>query len=132
MTETFNIFIEALRQLVWQLAALLPKVIIAILIWVIGKKLLQIGINLIQKVNITKTTIDDKVINFLVKVALPLGKFILILIVLDYLGIGRTIISAFASGLTWMIAIALGLAFGKALEEDADQLVGEIRKHFKK
>jgi hypothetical protein len=57
---------------------------------------------------------------------------ILVLIVLDYLGIGRTVIGAFTNGLTLALAIALGLAFGKALEKDAAELVGKVRRYLKK
>jgi len=55
-----------------------------------------------------------------------------LLVVLDYLGVGRTIIGAVASGLTLMVAIALGLAFGKALEEDAKEIVQQFKKHLGK
>lgn len=132
MTGTLNIFVEAMRELAFQMAALFPKLVFAILIWVIGKYLLNLGVQLIRKIKIKGTELDGQIINFLTKIALPLGKFILILIVLDYLGIGRTVIGAFMNGLTWTIAIALGIAFGSALKEDASQLVSGIKKHIKK
>lgn len=127
-----EIFIGAMQQLIIQMAAFLPKVVIAVLIWLIGVYFLNLGVNLIKKVNIKRTRLDDQAIEFLAKVALPLGKFILVLIILDYLGVGRTVIGAFVNGLSFAIAIALGIAFGRALEEDASGLVREARKHLRK
>ena len=132
MISIVNIFVNAMQQLVTQLAFFLPKVIVAILIWYIGKYFLNLGVGLIKKVDIKKTKLDNKAINFLAEVTLPLGKLILALIVLDYLGIGRTAIGALMNGLTIAIAISLGIAFGKALEEDAVKLVETARKHLKK
>ena len=56
----------------------------------------------------------------------------MVLVILDFLGVGRTIIGAIASGLTLMVAIALGLAFGKALEEDAKDVVRQFKEHLGK
>jgi len=56
------------------------------------------------------------------------GRLILVLVILDFLGIGRTIIAALAQGVTYAIAIALGLSFGKALEKDATKAVENFRK----
>jgi len=65
-------------------------------------------------------------------VVLVVGKILLVLVILDFLGVGRTIIGAIASGLTLMVAIALGLAFGKALEEDAKDVVRQFKEHLGK
>lgn len=128
----YSIFLNPLQQLSTQMAAFLPKIIAAVLIWLIGKYLLELAVRLIRKVNIKGTKLDEKVVNFLIKIAMPVGKVLLVLIVLDYLGIGRTVIGAFLNGLTLAIAIALGIAFGKALETDAGGLVGEAKKQLKK
>ena len=111
------------------MAAFLPKAITAILIWFIGKFFLNLGIGLIKKIDIKGFKLDNKAISLLTKVTLPLGKFILILIILDYLGVGRTIIGAFMNGLTLAIAIALGMAFGKGLEKEASNLITKAKKH---
>lgn len=131
MSTIVNIFVAALQQLFFQLAAFLPKIIAAILIWYVGKYFLNLGVGLLKKIDLKKTKLDNTAINFLTSVALPVGKLILVLIVLDFLGIGSTVIGAFMNGLTIAIAIALGIAFGRALEEDAAKIVGEARKHLK-
>jgi len=127
-----NIFVQALQQLVIQLTIFLPKVVVAILIWYVGKYFLNLAVRLVKRIDIKKTKLDNKAIDFLTQVTLVVGKIILVLIVLDFLGIGRTIISALASGLTIAIAVALGIAFGKALEKDASNIVSEVKKHLRK
>lgn len=128
MKEFFNIIVEALNQLVLQLASLLPKLIITLIIWWIGKYLINLGAKLIRKIDIKGTKIDDKIISAFSSFILIAGKIILVLIILDYWGIGKTIIGAFANGLTITFAIALGLAFGKALEPDAKNIVERFKK----
>ncbi|MBN1263481.1 MAG: hypothetical protein JW991_03950 [Candidatus Pacebacteria bacterium] len=132
MQSSLNIFVEAIRQLIYQMAEIFPKVVIALIIWWVGNRFLMIGLDLLKKVNIKGTKLDEQIIGVFSKITLPLGKFILVLIVLDYLGIGRTVISAFMNGLTLAVSIALGLAFGKALEKDAGEIVSEVRKQLKK
>jgi len=109
-----------------------PKIIIAIFIWIIGKYLINLGVALVRKIDIKGTKIDDYLIGVLSKVTLVVGKVLLFLVILDFLGVGRTIIGAITNGLTLMIAIALGLAFGKALEEDAREVVRQFKKHLGK
>ncbi len=132
MTESFNIVLGALSQVWIQMLVFIPKVIVAIVIWVIGKYFINLGVKLIRKINIKGTRIDDYLIGIFSRVVLVVGKFLLFLIVLDFLGVGRTIIGAVANGLTLMVAIALGLAFGKALEEDAKEVVQQFKKHLVK
>ena len=67
--------------------------------------------------------IESKIINVFSSIVLVVGKILLVLIILDYWNIGKTIIGALANGLTFTLAIALGLAFGKALEPEAKKLV---------
>ncbi len=122
---------EALNTIILQLASLLPKLIIALIIWYIGRYLLGLAVSVVKRIDIRKTKVDDKAIQMLTVLVDIVGRIILVLVILDYLGIGRTIIAAFTQGVTFAVAIALGLAFGKALEEDAKRVVGSIRKLFK-
>ena len=128
MKESFNIVVIALNQLVVQLVNLLPKLIITLIIWWVGKYLINLGVRLIRKIDIKGTKIDDKIISASSSIILIAGKILLVLIILDYWGIGKTIIGALANGLTITFAIALGLAFGKALEPEAKNLVTRFKK----
>jgi len=132
MTESFNIILAALNQVWVQMLVFIPKAIVAIVIWIIGKYFINLGVKLIRKINIKGTKIDDYLIGILSKVVLVVGKILLVLVVFDFLGIGRMIMGAIASGLTLTIAIALGLSFGKALEEDAKGIVQQFREHLGK
>jgi len=126
--EFFNIIVTALNQLVVQLVSLLPKLIITLIIWWVGKYLINLGAKLIGKINLKGTKIDDKIISATTSFILIAGKIILVLIILDYWGIGKTIIGALVNGLTITFAIALGLSFGKALEPEAKNLVEKFKK----
>ena len=108
------------------------KIIVALIIWIIGKYLINLGVALVRKIGIRGTKIDDYLIGIFSKVVLVVGKILLVLVVLDFLGVGRTIVGAVAGGLTLMVAITLGLAFGKALEEDAKEVVHQFKKHLGK
>ena len=128
MKEFSNIIVAALNQLVIQLANLLPKLIITMIIWWVGKYLINLGAKLIRKIDIKGMKIDDKIISASSSIILIAGKILLVLIILDYWGVGKTIIGALVNGLTITFAIALGLAFGKALEPEAKNLVGSFKK----
>lgn len=130
--ETVNVIVLALNQLIAQLVQVLPKLIIALIIWYVGKYLINFAANLVRKIDIKRTTLDDKAVETLALAISLAGRVILVLVVLDYLGIGRSVVSAVAQGLTFAVAIALGLAFGKALEPDADHLVKVVRKFLHK
>jgi small conductance mechanosensitive channel len=121
----------ALENVVSQLVMILPKLIIALVIWYIGKYLLGLASKLIGKIDIKKTKVDDKAIAMLTTLVDVVGRIVLVLVILDYLGIGRTIIGALTQGVTFAIAIALGLSFGRALEDDAKRVVANFRKLFK-
>jgi small-conductance mechanosensitive channel len=127
MTGSFNVIVASLNQLMVQLVGLFPKIIITLIIWWVGKYLINLGVKLIKKIDLKKTRIDDKIVGTFSSVVFVAGKVILILIILDYWGIGQSIISAFISGLTLTIAITLGLAFGKALEPEARTLVDKLK-----
>jgi len=132
MSEWTNIVLESLNQVWTQMLVFIPKIIVALIIWVIGKYLINLGVALVRKIDIKGTKIDDYLIGVFSKVVLVVGKFLLFLVILDFLGVGRAIIGAIANGLTLMVAIAFGLAFGKALEEDAKEVVRQFKKHLVK
>lgn len=128
MIAFVDILLTALNQLTVQLVEAVPKIIIAILIWIIGKFLIGLGVGLVKKIDIKGTEIDDRVIGILTSTVSIVGRLLLVLIILDYFGIGETVVGAIASGLTITIAIALGLAFGRALEPEARALVETAKK----
>jgi len=132
MSEWTNIVLESLNQVWTQMLVFIPKIIVALIIWVIGKYLINLGVALVRKIDIKGTKIDNYLIGVFSKVVLVVGKFLLFLVILDFLGVGRAIIGAIANGLTLMVAIAFGLAFGKALEEDAKEVVRQFKKHLVK
>lgn len=126
------LFFGSFQQFGYQLLAFIPKVLTALIIWVIGKYFLNIGISTLKRVKLEKAKGLNKFLESFTAILLPLGKVILFLVVLDYLGIGRTIIDAFFSGLSFAVAIAVGLSFGKALEPDVKQLVDDFKKQLEK
>lgn len=130
--EVVNVFWNLFRQLLDQLVRFLPRVVVSVAIWSIGRYFLGLARDLIRKVNLKGTRMDDKITKSAGELVWVVGKFLLILIILDYLGIGRTVIGAFVNGLTFAIAICLGIAFGEALKPDARELVGMLRKQWKK
>lgn len=132
MAESFNIIVVALNQLAVQLAALLPKLIITLIIWWVGKYLLGLAVKLVKKVDLKGTQLDNKIIGAFSSIVLVVGKILLVLIILDYWNIGKPIISALANGLTLAVAITLGLAFGKALTPEAENIVKTFKKRVKK
>lgn len=127
-----NIFVSAGQQLVFQLIDLIPKLIVAIIIWIIGKYFLNLLVGLVRNVKVKELKPVNRLIESFAFLILPIGKVLLALIVLDYLGIGRTVISAILNGLTFAIAIALGIAFGKAFEEDAKALLRSAKRELEK
>ena len=131
MTAAQVIF-GSMQQLLLQMVNFIPKLLVAIIIWSIGKYLIRMGINLLKRVKIEGAKPVNKLVESLTVVLMPLGKVLLFLIVLDYLGIGRTVIQSLLSGLTFAIAIAVGLAFGKALEGDAREIVESVKKQLEK
>jgi hypothetical protein len=126
------IFVESMRQLMIQLIIFVPKIFVALIIWYVGVYFLGLLTNLFGKIKVKEATQVNKLIDSLTFLVMPFGKFILFLIVLDYLGIGRTVIQALLSGVTFAIAIAFGIAFGKALEDDARAVVESVKKRLNK
>ena len=132
MTESFNVVLGSLNQVWIQMLLFVPKIIIAIIIWVIGKYLIKLGVTLIRKLDVKGAKIDNYLTGVFSNIVLVVGKILLVLVILDYLGVGKTVVGAIAGGLTLTVAIALGLSFGKALEEDARQLVQRFKGHLEK
>jgi small conductance mechanosensitive channel len=127
-----QVLLTSMQQLLYQMINFIPKLLVALIIWVIGKYLISIGVSLLKKIQIKGAKPVNKIVDSLAYILMPLGKVLLFLIVLDYLGIGRTVIQSLLSGLTFAIAIALGISFGKALEEDAKKIVSEIKGQLEK
>jgi len=111
---------------------LIPKILAALIIWIVGKYFISWGINLLKRVDTKGVKPARKLLDSFTFILMPLGKVFLFLIILDYLGIGSSVISALVSGITFAIAIAVGLAFGKALEDDAKAIVQSIKKELEK
>lgn len=132
MQNLTQVFLQSFENFITDLIIFIPKVIIAIIIWFVGKWFLDTAASLIGKVDIPGTQLDNQAINFLKKVIVIVGKVVLFFVVLDYLGIGENIAAALAASLTLAISLAVGLAFGKALEEDAKTMVGEAKKHIRR
>ena len=118
---------NALNNIISQLTIFLPKLVFALLIWYFGKYLLNLVTGLIRKFDVKDTDIDDKAIEFISVGVNIIGRIILVLIILDFLGIGSSVVGAIAQSMTLAIAIALGMSFGRALEDDAKRVVKMIK-----
>lgn len=118
--------LNLLNQLGLQLVSILPKLILALLIWYVGKYLLWLAVSFVRRMELAK----PKAMPALTGTIEVAGRVILILIILDYLGIGRGVISAITQAFAYAVAIALGLSFGKALEPDAKKIVKSLRDIF--
>lgn len=129
--QSSEVLITTLEGIIAQLVIFLPKLIIAMILWYVGKYLISVGVNLVRRIDTKKTKMEDKAVNMIANLVDLVGRVVLVLAILDYLGIGRTIIAAFTQGVTFALAIALGLSFGKALEPDAQKIVSNLRKLFK-
>jgi hypothetical protein len=104
------------------------KLIAAYIIWLLGKFLINSAVKLIESTDIKKWSFDDSIRNTLINVGKPTAKVVLVLVILDFLGIGSTIIGAMAQGVTFTIAIALGISFGEALKPEAQRIVNQIKQ----
>jgi len=121
------VIVNSISSLITQLISAIPMLIVALLIWWIGQWVIDKGLMILKKFDLKNTKFDNKLISTLSPLLSLFGRFILVLMILDYLGIGENVVGAVANGLTFAIAIALGLAFGKALEPDAKM----IHEHLK-
>ncbi|MEA2020763.1 MAG: hypothetical protein U9M98_03585 [Patescibacteria group bacterium] len=130
MSALVNPFVSASQQFVSQLGIIVPKILVAIIIWLIGSYAINLLARIIKKINIRGTSWDSKIIDFAIQIVKPLGKFILILVIMDYLQIASQVVGAIAQGLSLTIALALGISFGKALEDDAKNIVEWSKNKF--
>lgn len=130
--QPVTVVVGALNQLLLDLLEIVPMLIIALVVWYLGIYFLSIVTKIINRLNVKKTKLDDRALTTLANIVNGVGRFVLVLIILDYLGIGRTIVNAVATGFTYAVAIALGLAFGKALEPEAVDVVTSVKKFLKK
>ena len=127
-----NSIIQSLGFFISDVLLIIPQLVAAYVIWLTGNWLIDLGVKGLDKLDIKKWKVDDKVRNLLKTLLVPTGKVVLILVILDTFGIGSSIIAAVTNGITFTIAIALGLAFGRALEPEAAKLVGSLKTEIKK
>ncbi len=130
--DYFEVLTNALNELVVDLVDLLPKILIALVIWYIGVFLLGLAVRLLKNIDIAKTDLDDKAVAIISTLINTVGRVLLALILLDYFGVGSTVVGAIANGLTFTIAIALGIAFGDALKPQAKRWVTQSMKFLTK
>lgn len=130
--EYLSTIFGPLQVFLTQILLFIPHLIAAYLIWLIGSWVIDKFMQLIDKIDFEKYQFDDHIRGVSKSILRPVAKFLLILIILDTFGIGSSIVAAVASGLTYTIAIALGLAFGRALEPDARKWLESIKQNVTK
>jgi hypothetical protein len=128
MEEIINDIYNSMSFFVIQTLSFLVKLLVAYVIWLLGNYLIGFIENAVSTLDVKEWKLDDYVRRTLLKIGRPLAKVVLFLVVLDYLGIGDSVISALTQGLTFMVAIALGIAFGDALRPEARKLVEEFKQ----
>lgn len=124
-------FIGSLDLFISQILLFIPKLIFAYILWLIGKWLINLAVSFIRKLDIKRYQFDDRIRNTFLRIFVPASKAILFLVILDTFGIGSSLIQAVFNSIALSIAIALGLAFGRALEPEADRLTSMARNTFK-
>ena len=127
-----EVFLGSFQTFLNQLVIWLPKLLIALIIWWAGNVLLSLVTKGLKWVDIPGMKLDNKLIAKFNKVLLFLGKFLLVLIVLDYLGIADAVIGAVANGLTLTVALILGISFGQSLKPKTDEIVDKLGNQLKK
>lgn len=126
-----QILFYTVNQLIVQIVEVVPMIIMAIIIWYIGRFLIGLAVKLIRKADLPGTW-DDNAREILANVVHVVGRILLVLMILDYLGIGETVVGALTQGLVFSVAIALGIAFGDALKPEAQRIVKDAQKQLKK
>lgn len=129
--DPLQILYYSVNQLIVQVVDVLPRIILAILIWYVGRYLIKLAAKVIRKADLPGT-FDDAARELLARTVNIVGRILLVLIVLDYLGIGNTVVGAITQGLVFAVAIALGIAFGDALKPEAAKIVKDAQKQLKK
>ena len=120
--------VNSLEIFVSQILLVVPKLIVAYIIWLLGKWGIRYAVKAIDLLDIKKWKFDDHARDAFKAIFVPTAKILLILIILDTLGIGQNFIGAIINSVTFAVAIALGLSFGKALEPDAQHIVDKIKR----
>ncbi len=120
--------IGSLELFLSEVFMVVPRLIVAYIIWLIGKWMINLGIKGLDLLQIKKWKVDDSIRNMIKRIFAPTAKIILILVIMDTLGIGSNVVAALANALTFTFAIALGLAFGRALEPDARGIVESMKR----
>lgn len=123
-----EVFLGSFQMLLTQLIIWVPKLIIALLLWWLGNMLLRLIAKGLRIIDIPGMDLDNKLIGKFNSVLIFLGKFLLALIVLDFLGIGEIVIGAIAGGLTLTIALMLGISFGLSLKPTTDKIVEQFTR----
>ena len=124
-------FIDSLDLFVSEVLLFIPKLIFAYLLWIVGKWLINLAISAIARLDIKRWQFDDRLRSAFLRLFIPTSKVILFLVILDTFGIGSSIIQALFGAIALSIAIALGLAFGRALEPEANKLVDVARTNLR-
>jgi len=132
--ETKNIIsffsIDHLRELGVQFGdwsvSIIGKLIIALIIWFIGKKIIKIIDKMVEKM-LDRTNLDKGIVHFAISMLKAVLYAVLILIVVDKLGFQTTsLITLFGSG-----ALAIGLSLQGSLSNFAGGVLILIFKPFK-
>ena len=106
--------------------SLVGKIIIAVLIWVIGKKIIKLLDKLVKKM-LDRSSLDKGVVNFAVSVLKFVMYAVLVMIVVDKLGFQTTsLLTLFGSA-----ALAIGMSLQGSLSNFAGGILILIFKPFK-
>ena len=128
ITKFFSI--AHLKQLLNDLGnwsvSLIGKLVIAVIIWVIGKKIIKVLDKIVKKM-LDRSSLDKGVVNFVVSVLKFVMYAILIMIVVDKLGFQTTsLLTLFGSA-----ALAIGMSLQGSLSNFAGGILILIFKPFK-
>lgn len=121
-----NSIADSLGLFLSQVLMIIPQLIVAYVIWLIGKWLIDLALKGIDMFDVEKWELDDSVRNISKTILAPTAKAVLVLVILDTLGIGSNVVAALTNALTFTFAIALGLSFGEALKPHARQIVEKM------
>ena len=127
LTETF-----LTTNIIGSVFDLIVTLLVVVIIWLVGNWVLSIILRVATKINIPGTQIDDKIIDRFRPLINIVWKILLIIVILEYVGVGGFIINAFLGVISFTIAIALGLSIGDALKPYAKDMVENIVKGQKK
>ena len=92
--------------------SLIGKIVIAVLIWFIGKKIIRVLDKLVKKI-LDRSTLDKGVVNFVVSVLKFVMYAILIMIVVDKLGFQTTSLLTLFGSAALAIGMAMPITLGK-------------------